>query len=115
MGPLRWDMRRQVDHDAMPVGRSVIKFEFSDVPARAHRWWLVVTPRDADVCDVDPGYPVTVSVHTTLRGMTDIWLGNVTWARARRSDTFAVRGPGELCREMTRWFTLSGSASAPRP
>ena len=60
---LLWDMRRNIDHDAVPAGRSVVAFDFSDVPAPQRYWWLVLTPDEADVCDADPGYPVSVSVH----------------------------------------------------
>ncbi|MEE1831821.1 hypothetical protein [Streptomyces sp. SP17KL33] len=28
------------------------------VPANTRNWWLVITPDDTDVCDVDPGYAV---------------------------------------------------------
>jgi hypothetical protein len=34
---LLWDMRRHVDHEMVPTGRSVVEFSFSDVPARIRR------------------------------------------------------------------------------
>jgi DNA-binding HxlR family transcriptional regulator len=112
---LLWDMRRNIDHGAVPAGRSVVQFRFSDVPAGLRHWWLVITPDEADVCDADPGYPVSVSVATTLRRMTDVWLGNLTWAQAQRSGTVEVQGPEALRRALPRWFTLSAFASVPRP
>jgi len=36
----------------------VVGFSFPEVAADARDWWLVITSDDADVCDVDPGYPV---------------------------------------------------------
>ncbi len=112
---LLWDMRRNIDHDAVPAGRSVVEFEFSDVPARLRRWWLVLTPQEADVCDEDPGFPVSVTVHTTLRRITDVWLGNLTWVQALRSGAFDVDGPEALRRAVPRWFVLSAFAPVPRP
>jgi DNA-binding HxlR family transcriptional regulator len=112
---LLWDMRRNVDHAAVPAGRSVVQFRFADVPAQQRHWWLVLTPDEADVCDADPGYPVSVTVETTLRRMTDIWLGNVTWAQAQRAGSIEVAGPQALRRAVPRWFTLSAFASVPRP
>ncbi len=112
---LLWDMRRNVDHDAVPAGRSVVQFQFSDVPANIRHWWVVLTRDDADVCDADPGFPVSVTVRTTLRRMTDIWLGNVDWAQAQRAGTVEVHGPVALRRALPGWFTLSTFASVPRP
>ena len=111
---LLWDMRRNIDHDAVPAGRSVVAFDFADVPAPLRHWWLVLTRNEADVCDADPGYPVSVSVHTTLRRMTDVWLGNLTWAQAQRAGTFEVLGPATLRRAVPHWFTLSTFAAVPR-
>ncbi len=112
---LLWDIRRNIDHDVVPAGRSVVEFDFSDVPPRQRRWWLVVTPQEADVCDADPGFPVSVTVQTTLRRMTDVWLGNITWTQAHRSGLFEVQGPEALRRAVPRWFALSSFASVPRP
>jgi DNA-binding HxlR family transcriptional regulator len=59
---LLWDMHRHVDHAAVPRGRTVLKFTFTDVPPTAREWWLVITPNDVDVCDNDPGHDVTVTL-----------------------------------------------------
>src|SRR5689334_17211583 len=112
---LLWDMRRNINHDALPTGRSVVEFDFTDVAARLRHWWLVLTPQEADVCDADPGFPVSLTVHTTLRRMTDVWLGNLTWAQAQRSGALEVTGPEELRRSVPRWFILSSFAPVPRP
>src|SRR6478735_12311729 len=61
---LMWDIRRTVPIDRWPRGRTVVAFEFDDVAARAGRWWLCVTGDEADVCDYDPGFEVTVTVAT---------------------------------------------------
>jgi DNA-binding HxlR family transcriptional regulator len=112
---LLWDMHRNVDHEALPKGRSVVEFGFADVPASLRRWWLVLTPEDADVCDDDPGFPVAVNVQTTLRLMVRIWRGDTTWAAALRGGMLEVHGPAPLRRAMPTWFTLSSFAGVPRP
>jgi DNA-binding HxlR family transcriptional regulator len=111
---LLWDMHRNVDHEALPDGRSVVQFSFHDVPAGLRDWWLVLTAREADVCDYDPGFPVSVTVSTSLRRMTEIWRGDITWTDALRSRTLSVDGPSALRRRMPEWFTLSTFAAVPR-
>lgn len=111
---LMWDMRRNVDHAALPPGRTVVQFVFPDRPPRIRSWWLVLTPDDADACDVDPGYPISLLVSTTLRCMTEVWRGDRTWRDALRSD-MALDGPRDLGRQLPAWFRLSSFAGVERP
>ncbi|MGN9803739.1 winged helix-turn-helix transcriptional regulator [Micromonospora sp. L32] len=112
---LLWDMHRNVDHSAVPHGRTVIQFRFRDVPAALRDWWLVITSEEADVCDVDPGHGVTVTVTASLRGMVGVWRGDLSWPEALRGGAVAVSGPEALRRALPRWFTLPGFAAVPRP
>jgi DNA-binding HxlR family transcriptional regulator len=112
---LLWDIRRNVDRSAVPPGRTVVQVLFRDVPGPARTWWLVISPDEVDVCDVDPGYPVTATIETGLRALTRIWLGDLTWAAAIRTGDLAVRGSASVRRAVPRWLTLSSFASVPRP
>jgi DNA-binding HxlR family transcriptional regulator len=112
---LLWDMHRNVDLSAVPPGRTVVAFCFSDVPPTARHWWLVIKPDDVDVCDVDPGYPVTVTVTTTLPRMVEIWRGDREWAEALRSGALAMQGTTAVRRAVPRWFKLSAFAKVSRP
>jgi DNA-binding HxlR family transcriptional regulator len=111
---LLWDMHRNVDHDALPSGRTVIKFEFTDVPARLRDWWLVMTPQEVDVCDVDPGHAVAVTVAGSLRRLVQVWLGDLTWESALSRGDVRIDGPEALRRAVPRWFTLSVFATVSR-
>lgn len=112
---LLWDMHRNIDHAAVPHGRTVVQFRFPDVPAKLGLWWLVITSDDADVCDVDPGFEVAVTVTADLRHMVEVWRGDMGWADALRSGAIEIRGPETLRRALPRWFTLSGFATVQRP
>ncbi|MEU8804521.1 helix-turn-helix domain-containing protein [Spirillospora sp. NPDC048819] len=112
---LMWDMRRNIDCGGVPDGRTVVLFDFPDVPARDRRWWLVLTPGGADVCDADPGYEVSVTVTTGLRDMVLIWRGDIRWEDALRSGAIEVRGPETFRRAVTGWLGLSPFALVPRP
>jgi len=111
---LMWDMHRNVDHTAVPEGRTVVHFQFPDVPARSRRWWLVITVDDVDVCDTDPGHDISVTVTGDLRCVTQIWRGDLSWSGALRSGTIAMHGTTALCRALPDWFTPSRFASIPR-
>jgi DNA-binding HxlR family transcriptional regulator len=112
---LLWDMHRNIDHSVVPTGRTVVQFNFPDAPLKARDWWMVITAEEADVCDVDPGYPVAVTVSGSLRRLVEVWRGDVAWSDALRSGEIAVNGPEALRRGLPDWFTRSVFASVPRP
>ncbi len=112
---LLWDMHRNVDATAVPAGRTVVQFRFPDAPREARDWWLVLTRDDADVCDVDPGFGVAVTVTANLRSLVRVWRGDLTWSGALRAGDIEVQGPEALRRAVPAWFTLSGFAEVPRP
>jgi DNA-binding HxlR family transcriptional regulator len=112
---LLWDMHRNIDQAVVPDGRTVVQFRFTDTPAEARDWWLVIRNDEADVCDVDPGFPVAVTVITDLRTMVKVWRGDLSWSDALRAGGVQVHGPEALRRAVPRWFTLSGFAAVPRP
>lgn len=111
---LLWDMHRNVDRGAVPDGRTVVHFHFPDARASARDWWLVITPGEVDVCDVDPGHEVAVSVTASLRALTEVWRGDVAWSAALAAGQVEVRGDEVLRRAFPTWF-VSVFASVPRP
>lgn len=112
---LLWDMRRNINHAPVPRPRAVVQFRFPDVPAHLREWWLVITAEDAEVCDVDPGYEVAVTVMASLRSLVRVWRGDVTWSQAIGSGAVELEGPTALRRSLPHWFTLSTFAGIPRP
>jgi DNA-binding HxlR family transcriptional regulator len=113
---LMWDMHRNIDQDAVPDGRTVVRFSFSDVPSKIRDWWLVITSgEEADVCDFDPGYDIAVTVSTSLRQMILLWRGDLTWPTALGSGAVEMHGPDALRRAVPRWFIPSPFVAVPRP
>ncbi|HVU61437.1 MAG TPA: helix-turn-helix domain-containing protein [Mycobacteriales bacterium] len=112
---LLWDMHRNLNHDAVPRPRAVVQFRFVDVAVRSSQWWLVITPNGADVCDADPGYPVTVTVVAGLRELTRIWRGDLQWGAAIRSGAVELQGASQVRRALPGWFQLSTFAALARP
>jgi DNA-binding HxlR family transcriptional regulator len=112
---LLWDMHRRVNHDAVPPGQTVVALHFPDMPPKLRNWWLLITPEDADVCDSDPGRPVSVLVTASLRSLTRGWRGDTSWSQAIRAEDIRVDGPSALRRSLPEWFQLPEFAAVPRP
>ena len=110
---LMWDMHRNVDLDAVPPGRTVMKFNFPEAPRGRRDWWLVVDQAETDVCDFDPGFDVAVTITASLRTLTAVWRGDIGWLAALRSGSLELHGPSELRRAVPRWFSDTNSAGIP--
>src|SRR6185295_985152 len=84
-----------------------------DAAPRARDWWLLIKPDDVDVCDDDPGQPVTVTITAGLRTMVRIWRGDLSWSAALGAEQVRIEGPQR--RAVPSWFALSQFAAVPRP
>ena len=104
---LMWDMRRGLDPKPMPGRRSVIQFQYPELPASRRVWWLLVDPETVDLCSVDPGFDVDLYVSTDLRTMTAIWMGWDSVRAAVGSQRMFLTGDRKLAADMQSWLGLS--------
>lgn len=112
---LMWDLRRKLPIDAWPRTRTVVAFTFDDIAPKAARWWLVVAEGRADVCDYDPGFEVAATVSTSLRTLTLIWRGDLSWSAALKGGGVAVAGPAGVRQAVPGWLGQGTLAAVPRP
>jgi DNA-binding HxlR family transcriptional regulator len=96
-------LERTVDHDMLPGPETTLRFEFTDL--KQHRlWWLVASDKGNDVCCEDPGKDVDVYFSSTLRVMTDVWLGHRSYREAKGAGELTLVGPSELTRHVSKWL-----------
>lgn len=112
---LMWDMRRTLPLERWPRSRTVVAFSFDDVPGKARRWWLCVNGDEVDVCDYDPGFEVSAAVATSLRTLTGIWRGDLSWTQAVRGGQVQVDAPGLVRKQLPEWIGQSLLSVVPRP
>ncbi|MBU8809603.1 winged helix-turn-helix transcriptional regulator [Mycolicibacterium goodii] len=112
---LMWDMRRTIPIEKWPRTRTTVAFILDGVAPKAARWWLVVADGEADVCDFDPGYEVTGAIQTSLRTLTRIWRGDLSWSHAVLDGSVALSGPSEVRRAIPKWIGQGQLAAVPRP
>ena len=110
---LMWDMRRNLNPDPLPDGRTLIQFLYHDLPASKRSWWLIVEKQgDVDLCWYDPGFDVDLYVSTDLRTMTSIWMGLTTVNKER--DKISLTGDLDVAGKMQTWLGLSPFATMPK-
>ena len=110
---LMWDMRRNLHVDKLPQQQAVIYFEFPDATKGMRQWWLVVDEGEVDLCLEDPGVEIDVTVSTSLRTMTQIWMGDLSLRKARAEGALKVTGPTPLVKCLGDWLGASTFAHVP--
>jgi DNA-binding HxlR family transcriptional regulator len=110
---LMWDIRRNIEVHAWPRERTVLAVRFDDVP-KAASWWLVVADGTADLCDYDPGYQVAATLTTSLRTLTRVWRGDLSWPQVLKSGQVEVKGPASVRRAVPGWLGQSYLAEISR-
>lgn len=109
-GELMWYIHRHFQTDKLPPGRIVLHIHLTDVRSMKH-WWLVVEGGAVDLCLDDPGHEIDIVMTTDLRSLAQIYIGDVSLARACAAGRVEILGGRDLVRSMPDWFARSKFAS----
>ena len=105
-------LQRSVLPDKLPDTDTIIQFRFQDMPAKAD-WWLLCDGTSVEVCDKDPCKDVDVYICTTVKIMTDIWMGKRTYRTAKKDRDIVVTGNQYLATHLTSWIQSSPFEALP--
>jgi hypothetical protein len=62
------------------------------------------------VCLTHPGGDIDLRLSSDVRTLTNIWMGNTTWASALRDGSIKLAGHRDMCRALPRWLKLNAFA-----
>jgi len=102
---LMMDIERRVDRGKLPGGRTILKFQFTDLK-RYGEWWIKIDGKDVELCTEDPGHDVDVYFTTDLRTMTEVWMGDTPVKQARAEKKLTVVGPPAYLKNLESWLGL---------
>lgn len=105
-------LSRSIVRDKLPGRETVVRFHFSDLND-APDWWLVVNESEVDVCIRDPGKEVDIYFTSTVRKLTEIWMGQNSYRNARKEGALQVVGDNYLVNNITNWMANSLFADLP--
>ncbi|MGI9292577.1 MAG: winged helix-turn-helix transcriptional regulator [Pseudomonadales bacterium] len=113
-GFLAWSMHLRINGTAMPPGRTVLEFEFADVPKGYQRFWLINNDGKIDMCLKHPGFDTDLLVSAELRLFVEAWRGFRDLRKEIRACRIRLTGPTALRKEFPNWLMLSSLASYER-
>lgn len=100
---LMYDLHRRIDINQLPGGRTVIKFNFRNLPKFAH-WWIVLEGGKSELCVQNPGTPVDLDLTTNLPTMVRIFSGDLEMRAAREAGRLELKGNPVLIRTISSWL-----------
>lgn len=107
-------LERSIDPAELPGSETVIHFKFRDFPEQPD-WWLLIRQANVEICITRPGRDVDVFFTTTVRTMSDVWMGDRTYREAVLSGDLSIEGDPALTRRITSWLRPSIFANSKRP
>jgi DNA-binding HxlR family transcriptional regulator len=113
---LIWAMHRHLHlPKELPAARVVLQLEFPDVEIKSRRFWYIIDPHgQVDVCLKNPGHEVDLTLVTSIRTMTMIYLGLLEPGAVVRSGAIALDGSRALARTFPAWCPRGAFADEAR-
>ena len=102
---LMWEVRRRLNHDALPGGETTICFNFDEL-TQFNSWWLLIRDGDVDLCTENPGTDVDLYINTGVRTMIEIWEGTLDVKTALRKELLKTVGDRWLARNLPEWLGI---------
>jgi hypothetical protein len=91
-----------------------VQFRFADARQGERSWWLVFEKGEIDLCRDDPGHEVTLIVESSVRALTQIWIGDLQPEQAMSRREIRVLGRPRDVRSIWRWPGASAFAPTRR-
>lgn len=110
---LMYYLERSIDPAALPGAETIIRFEFKDLTAQKN-WWIVAQDDRVELCIKDPGRDVDVFINSTVKTLTDVWMGDRSWRDAIKAEELYLQGPPDLTRNVNAWLKPSIFVDSPR-
>lgn len=109
---LMWDVRRSVHVEEFPQRPVVIHFQLHDARSGEKAWWLIVEHGIADLCRDDPGRDLTLIVQSSLRALTEVWMGDRSPREVLQTRELRVEGPSKDAESLWRWMGMNRFAES---
>jgi DNA-binding HxlR family transcriptional regulator len=106
---LTWWLHKRIDTGQLPDTRVVIEFRYAPGAVFPERktLWMVLDPREQNVCVQHPGFDSDVLVSTDAVSFMRVFSGLVTLGQALRDQSVVLDGPPVLTRAFPTWFLWS--------
>jgi DNA-binding HxlR family transcriptional regulator len=102
---------KYLERNALPVARTLVRFDFLTEPVSGRHAWLLVERGDVELCSVHPGGEEDAVVVVKDPVTFARWhIGDIEWPAALRSGGIEVIGPRRIERALPTWHVAARPA-----
>ena len=105
-------MRRRLNVGYFGDERIVIHIEFTDQSKHDRYWWMVIDNGEIDLCFEDTGHDPDIIITTTLRTMTQVWLGYEKLTTMVEKRKMKMLGSKKHLKNISKWIGRSTFADS---
>jgi DNA-binding HxlR family transcriptional regulator len=113
-GVTMWDIRCRVPRSALPQQQIVLHFVLKGAQPSQRYWWLILDSTGADLCWSDPGLEIDLTISSSVRDLTLVWMGIVPLETSLRAGKIVLEGSRDMRSRFKDWFPLNYFAGVPR-
>ncbi len=96
-------LQRSIRPEKLPGKETIIQFHFTNIKDHPY-WWIVVKGNDVEVCTISTGKEVDVYFTSTVKCLSDIWMGESSYKKATKAGELKIVGPTVLIRDVSVWM-----------
>ncbi|MFT6284409.1 MAG: DNA-binding HxlR family transcriptional regulator [Arenicella sp.] len=104
VGYLMWDIRRNIQHHLTLPEKFIVYFYLTDMDENHNEHWLVFEDHEVDLCHVDRGFDVDVTIQVAAETLTKVWMGWQDFDQAVEQKSLRFLGPKEYTCIAKRWL-----------
>ncbi|MBL4603999.1 MAG: helix-turn-helix transcriptional regulator [Emcibacteraceae bacterium] len=104
---LMWDIRRNTNPLPQLPDPFIVHIFLTDVPDKKADHWLVYENGEVDLCHIDTGFDVNVTIEVSIQKLTEIWMGWVNFDKAIKDRTMIIEGPNQYTSIARDWLGQS--------
>jgi DNA-binding HxlR family transcriptional regulator len=97
-------LQRSIKPDMLPGKKSLLKFHFTDIKQQPD-WWIIVNGTEIDICTIDPAQEVDVYFSSSIKCLSDIWMGETTYRKEINAGNLKLVGQTMLTKNVTKWMS----------
>ena len=97
-------LQRSIRTEMLPGKKTIIRFHFTELKKQPY-WWILVKGNSIDVCVLDPGKEPDVYFTSSVKVLSDIWMGVNTYRKAIRNGDLKAVSRSDLTKNITTWMS----------
>lgn len=106
-------LKRSIITDKLVGRETVLHFQFTDIE-QSSDWWVLIKDDDVELCDKDIGKEIDVYFTSTVKQMSKMLLGEISYRQGIADGLLTVVGHPSLTRNLSNWLSASVFSDLPK-